>query len=101
MVGAPSARVLTVVTYPYCDMIFLIDDVLIDMVPLIPQEVTRPDNLRQGVTDFHYLRFSGALDIDLLSSRFSIDAALSHHHHHSNQQKVRGYFTLKIPSQGL
>ena len=51
--GAPAARVPAVVAEPDFNLIVLIDDGLVYLVPLIHQEVPRPDNLRQGVTDTH------------------------------------------------
>ena len=53
VVGEPADRGPVVVADPYGVMIVLIDDVLVDLVPLIPQEVSIPYNLRQGVTDTH------------------------------------------------
>ena len=51
--GAPAARGPAVVAEPDCALIVLIHDGLVDQVPLSPQEVPRPYNLRQGVTDSH------------------------------------------------
>ena len=51
--GASAARRLAVVAEPDCDMVVLIDNGLVDLVPLSPQEVPRLDNLRQGVPDAH------------------------------------------------
>ena len=51
--GAPAARGPAVVVDPDCSLIVLIDDGLVDLLPLRPQEVPRPDILRQGVTDAH------------------------------------------------
>ena len=79
VVGAPDARGQAVVKGMDYDMIILIDDILFDLVLLIPQEVPRPDNLRQGVTDAHYFCFIAALGIDFTSYWCFIDAALDHH----------------------
>ena len=49
----PAARGPAVFADPGGALIVLIYYGLIDLVPLIPQEVPRPDNLRQGVTDDH------------------------------------------------
>ena len=51
--GSPTDRGPSVVAEPNCALIVLIDDGLVDLVPLIPEEVLRPDNLRQGVTYSH------------------------------------------------
>ena len=51
--GVPATRGPAVVAEPDCALIVLIYDGLVDLVPLSPQEVPRPDNLRQGVTEAH------------------------------------------------
>ena len=53
MAVAPDARGPTVVADPDGALIILIYYGLVDLVPLISQEVPIPDNLRQGVTDAH------------------------------------------------
>ena len=49
----PANRVPSVVAEPDCDLIVLIDDRLVDLVPLRTQEVAIPDSLRQVVPDAH------------------------------------------------
>ena len=51
--GEPAARGPSVVADPDYDLIVLIDDGLVDLVTLRPQEVPIPDNLRQVVPDAH------------------------------------------------
>ena len=53
MAGAPAARVPAVVAYRDGALVLLIDDVIVYLVPMIPQEVLRPENLSQGITDSH------------------------------------------------